>query len=101
VCSGDTVKVSTGIHVTVSKNETARLLGIASGVVEMNVTTGELFIDVYNKYNQNLMIYPGMVLAEILVAKKPGSVSARKPRASKSRKTRMTSSARLISNESK
>jgi dUTPase len=91
VCSGDTVRVSTGIHVTVSKNETARLLGIASGVVAMDVTTGELFIDIYNKYKQNLMIYPGMVLAEILVEKAPVKASTRKRKTAK-----FTSSAKVV-----
>lgn len=119
VCHGDTLTVPTGIHVTVSKNETASLRGIASGVIDANVSTGELFIDIYNKYKQNLMIYPGMVLAEILVEKAPVKVTKPKPRkprkpkvvtsepvtkepvASKPRTTRLTSSARLITNESK
>ena len=84
VCSGDRVRVSTGVHVTVAKNETARIVG--PSVVGMTVTTGELFVTVYNPDKQNIKIYPGQVLAEILVKTEP--VKVRKPKPRKPRKPR-------------
>jgi len=117
VCYGDQLRVATGVHVTVAKNETARIKG--ANVVSLDVTTGELFVTIHNPDKQNLMVYPGQVLAEILIKKAPVKVKPRKPRkprtpkvvtkepvaeetvASEPRKTRLTSSARLVGYENK
>ena len=94
VCYEDQLRVTTGVHVTVAKNETAWLKG--RNVPYTRVGTGELFVPIYNPNKQNIMIYPGQVLAEILVEKAPVKASKRKPR-----KARLTSSARLVGYESK
>lgn len=99
VCYGDRVRVKTGVHVTVSKNETARLVeprALVSNVVEMNITTGELFVTMHNSDERNLMIYPGEVLAEIWVEKAPVKASTRKRRTAK-----FTSSAKVVKGASK
>jgi len=117
VCSGDQLRVATGVYVTVGKNETAGIKG--ANVVTLAVTTGELFVTVHNPGKRSLMIYPSQILAEILVKKAPVKVTPRKPRkprtskvvtkepvaeetvASEPRKTRLTSSARLVGYENK
>ena len=94
ICYGDQVIVKTGVHVTVAKNETAQLGG--ENVVTLNVVTGELFVTIHNPGERNLMIYPGEVLAEILVEKAPVKASTRKRKTAK-----FTSSAKVVKGESK
>lgn len=92
VCSGNEVRVATGIHVAVAKNETAKLVG--PNVVKPDVTTGELFVTIYNPDERNFMIYSGMVLAEIWVEKVPVKASTRKRKTAK-----FTSSAKVVKRE--
>lgn len=94
VCFGNSVRVATGVHVTVANNETARITG--RNVVSSPITTGELFVTIHNPDKQNLMIYPSQILAEILVKVEPVKASKPKPR-----KARITSPAKLVGYESK
>lgn len=99
VCYGDQVRVATGVHVAVAKNEKAWVVGpqsTVSHVVELFVTTGELFVTIHNPNERNIMVYPGQVIAEIWVEKAPVKASTRKRRTAK-----FTSSAKVVKGERK
>ena len=95
VCMGNVLSVSTGIHITVAKNETVWLRGVNVPLTRV-VCTGELLVPIYNKDARNIMIYPGQVIAEILVEKSPVKASTRKRKTAK-----FTSSARVVKRDDK
>jgi len=99
VRSGENIAIATGVEISVARGELVTISGpnVVTYVIEPCKYT-ELFVMVANRGDRLLMIYPGQVLAEIIVVKKAARTAASTPKTRgqrKPKKTTLTGSATI------